>query len=60
MLTLVLNTHCLFSVRIEVDGFSVAEYLLTSLNVKKNKFLGNQINYFILMHKMEFIHYLSV
>lgn len=58
MLSLVLNTHCLFSLRSEVDDFSVARYLLTSLNVKKGKFLGNQISHFILRHKIEFIHYL--
>lgn len=58
MLSLVLNTHCLFSLRSEVDDFSVTKYLLTSLNVKKGKFLGNQISHFILRHKIEFIHYL--
>ena len=26
--------------------------------LKKKKFLENQISYFILMHKIEFIHYL--
>lgn len=58
MLSLILNTHCLFSVRSEVDGFSVARYLPAFLSVKKNQFLGKQISYFILIYKMEFIHYL--
>ena len=58
MLSLVLNTHCLFSVRSEIDDFSGKMYLPAFLNVKKNQFIGNQISYFILIYKMAFIHYL--